>query len=97
MSYRKCTYLAFVKSWTGQGLSSSLRDETRPGWEIKPGSRSQVEPRVRGEGEEVASVRESGREGKRTCISSGSAEDRKVLGGEPSLEAEGVPGAFRYR
>jgi len=31
-------------------LSSSLRDKIRPGWEIKPGSQSQVEPRVRGEG-----------------------------------------------
>lgn len=35
--------------------------------------------------------------GRRTCISSGGTEDRKVLGGELSLEAEGVPGAFRYR
>lgn len=42
------------------------------------------------------SEREGGAE-RRTCISSGGTEDRKVLGGEPSLEAEGVPGALGYR
>ena len=35
--------------------------------------------------------------GRRKCISSGGTEDREVLGGEPGLEAERVPGAFGYR